>query len=43
MKTNTLIDKTILFVKTTLAQAEGGHDWFHIERVYKNQKRWSPP
>jgi uncharacterized protein len=36
MKTNTLIDKTILFVKTTLAQAEGGHDWFHIERVYKN-------
>lgn len=36
MKTNKLIDKTILFVKTTLAQAEGGHDWFHIERVYKN-------
>jgi uncharacterized protein len=36
MKTNTLIDKTILFVKATLAQAEGGHDWFHIERVYKN-------
>lgn len=36
MNTNTLIDKTILFVKTTLAQAEGGHDWFHIERVYKN-------
>ena len=36
MNPNTLIDKTILFVKTTLAQAEGGHDWFHIERVYKN-------
>ena len=36
MNTNTLIDKTILFVKATLAQAEGGHDWFHIERVYKN-------
>jgi uncharacterized protein len=36
MNTNNLIDKTILFVKTTLAQAEGGHDWFHIERVYKN-------
>jgi uncharacterized protein len=36
MNTNTLIDKTILFAKTTLAQAEGGHDWFHIERVYKN-------
>jgi uncharacterized protein len=36
MNTNNLIDKTILFVKATLVQAEGGHDWFHIERVYKN-------
>ena len=32
----TLIDKTILFVKQQLQDAEGGHDWFHIERVYKN-------
>ena len=31
-----LINKTITFVKETLADAEGGHDWFHIERVYKN-------
>lgn len=31
-----LIDNTILFVKNKLANAEGGHDWFHIERVYKN-------
>lgn len=31
-----LISKTILFVKQQLADAEGGHDWFHIERVYKN-------
>lgn len=31
-----LINNTIAFVKTTLANAEGGHDWFHIERVYKN-------
>lgn len=30
------INKTIAFVKETLANAEGGHDWFHIERVYKN-------
>lgn len=30
------IDKTIEFVKQTLAGAEAGHDWFHIERVYKN-------
>jgi uncharacterized protein len=31
-----LINKTILFVKGKLANAEGGHDWFHIQRVYKN-------
>lgn len=32
----TIIDKTILFVKQQLQDAEGGHDWFHIERVFKN-------
>jgi uncharacterized protein len=31
-----IIDTTILFVKEKLENAEGGHDWFHIERVYKN-------
>ena len=31
-----IIDKTKTFVKETLANAEGGHDWFHIERVYNN-------
>jgi uncharacterized protein len=31
-----LINKTILFVKEKLENAEGGHDWFHIQRVYKN-------
>lgn len=31
-----IIDNTILFVKDKLQNAEGGHDWFHIERVYKN-------
>lgn len=31
-----IIDKTIHFVKEKLENAEGGHDWFHIERVYKN-------
>lgn len=30
-----IIDQTINFVKITLADAEAGHDWFHIERVYK--------
>ncbi|MFD2892311.1 HD domain-containing protein [Flavobacterium chuncheonense] len=32
----TIIDQTILFVKDKLQNAEGGHDWFHTERVYKN-------
>lgn len=31
-----LISETILFVKEKLKNAEGGHDWFHIERVYNN-------
>jgi uncharacterized protein len=30
------IEKTIAFVQETLKHAEGGHDWFHILRVYKN-------
>lgn len=30
------ISQTIAFVKEQLKNAEGGHDWFHIERVYKN-------
>ena len=33
-----LIQKTIEFVKATLNDAEGGHDWFHILRVYNNAK-----
>jgi uncharacterized protein len=31
-----IIDATIVFVKETLKDAESGHDWFHIERVWKN-------
>lgn len=31
-----VIDNTILFVKNKLQNAEAGHDWFHIERVYRN-------
>ena len=30
-----IIHKTIAFVKETLEGAEAGHDWFHIERVWK--------
>ena len=29
------IDRTIAFVKAELENAEAGHDWFHIERVYR--------
>ncbi len=31
-----IINKTIQFVKKELKNAESGHDWFHIERVYNN-------
>jgi len=31
-----LLDNTIFFVKQKLENAESGHDWFHMERVYKN-------
>ncbi len=36
MSNENIVDKTILFVKEKLENAEGGHDWFHIERVFKN-------
>jgi len=31
-----LVTETISFVKETLSGAEGGHDWFHIQRVFNN-------
>lgn len=36
MTNRQLIELTKTFVKTTLANAEGGHDWFHTLRVYNN-------
>ncbi|UUV21985.1 HD domain-containing protein [Paenimyroides aestuarii] len=30
------INQTVNFVKKELEGAEAGHDWFHIQRVYKN-------
>jgi len=36
LKNNQIIEATKTFVKTTLKDAEGGHDWFHTERVYNN-------
>ena len=31
-----IVEKTIDFVKETLEEAEGGHDWFHTQRVFRN-------
>lgn len=33
---DTLLASTKTFVRQTLQNAEGGHDWQHIDRVYKN-------
>jgi uncharacterized protein len=38
MENQEIILKTIDFVKTTLSDAEGGHDWWHIYRVWKTAK-----
>ncbi len=38
MNKQEIIANTKAFVKTTLKNAEGGHDWFHILRVYNNAK-----
>ncbi|RDY59980.1 HD domain-containing protein [Flagellimonas nanhaiensis] len=35
MDEHLLIESTIAFVKGKLKNAEGGHDWFHTERVFK--------
>jgi uncharacterized protein len=35
----TLVEKTIQFVKEKLKNAEAGHDWFHVERVWKLSKQ----
>ncbi len=36
MTSEKIINNTIAFVKAELANAEGGHDWFHTLRVYNN-------
>ncbi|MBU1097822.1 MAG: HD domain-containing protein [Bacteroidetes bacterium] len=33
-----IIENTIKYVKETLIGSEGGHDWWHIYRVWKNAK-----
>lgn len=39
MSTLNIIAHTKLFVKATLKNAEGGHDWFHTLRVYNTAVR----
>lgn len=36
MNDSDIVEETIQFVKETLKNAEGGHDWFHIQRVFNN-------
>jgi uncharacterized protein len=36
MNKELILQNTIKFVKEELKNAEGGHDWFHVERVFKN-------
>lgn len=38
MKDEEIINATITFVKKELQGAEGGHDWWHIERVWNNAR-----
>nr|WP_320118972.1 HD domain-containing protein [uncultured Marinifilum sp.] len=38
MNKDKIINQTIEFVKQTLINAEGGHDWWHIYRVWKTAK-----
>ena len=38
MNQQDIIEETVQFVKGRLKNAESGHDWFHIERVWKNSK-----
>jgi uncharacterized protein len=38
MNEQEIISRTIAYVKDELKHAEGGHDWWHIERVWNNTK-----
>lgn len=38
MNEQTIIAATVDYVKQELKGAEGGHDWWHIERVWNNAK-----
>ena len=36
MTNKEIVNATIKYVRATLQNAEGGHDWWHIERVWNN-------
>ena len=38
MNATYIIDQTVAYVKAELAEAEGGHDWWHIQRVWNTTK-----
>ncbi|MDM9630017.1 HD domain-containing protein [Robiginitalea aurantiaca] len=31
-----IVEETITYVREALKDSEGGHDWFHIQRVFRN-------
>lgn len=39
MEQNRIIELTVDFVRETLKGAEGGHDWWHIERVWRLSRK----
>jgi len=39
MNDNLIIEQTMSFVQNSLRGAEGGHDWWHIHRVWTNAKK----
>ncbi len=39
MNKSEILNNTVEIVKQKLKDAEAGHDWFHIERVWKNAKK----
>lgn len=39
MNAISIVDKAIAFVQMSLKNAEGGHDWWHIHRVFVNAQK----
>ena len=39
MTNEQIIEQTVIYVQQELQGAEGGHDWWHIQRVWNNAKQ----